>query len=190
MYEVELTAVVNKPKAVFEILTTYDANYSTLVYDDSYYDQKNLLATKEQELRIRIKKNLNTGSTSSYLTLKDTPFDVKTKSKPEYETQIDNPEAAAQLLNKLGYDKKINYQKNIQFFTFDFSDKPIEVSLVTLPELTQTFIELETQVNESSQTDNAFKVLYKLLEILAIEQTALTTEYYQQMVKKARLKSS
>ena len=185
MFEVELTAEVNNPVEVYKKLQEF-SDFQRLKYFDRYFDKENDLEHKEQELRVRIKENQNTGELKSVLTLKDSPFDKKTRSKPEYEPVVEEPEQAVVLLDKLGFRQKISYNKYCDFFAFRYSGRDIEVSYVTFDEIPETFIEIETLVNEESQTPEAFKVVYELLEKLNVPQADLTTLMYQTRIHTAR----
>lgn len=185
MLEVELTAVLNHPEQVFKKLQEYSI-YSTHRYFDRYYDQENKLKERDQELRIRTKENLETGEQKNVFTLKDARFDEKSRSKPEYETIIEDPEQNANILEKLGFRQKIAYTKYCRFFSFRYSEKDIEISYVTFDEIPETFIEIETLANDHNETEEAFKVVYKILEELEIPESDLTTLTYQKRIKNAR----
>lgn len=81
MYEVELTAIVkNKIEVLKKLVKHASKPAHEVIYDDLYFDKKNELKKRECELRIRKKTYRESGKTTNWLTLKEAPFDQKTRS--------------------------------------------------------------------------------------------------------------
>jgi adenylate cyclase class 2 len=189
MYEVELTAIVKNKAQVLKKLAEHASKPPhEVIYDDLYFDKKNELKERDSELRIRRKSFPQSGKTTNWLTLKEAPFDQKTRSKPEFETEIADFESAEAIFTGLGYTLDIRYTKNCMFYNATYKNVALEISVVELAELTETFIEIETQTEEFNQTEALFKVLYDFLEALGMSETDLTTMQYQNAVRESRAK--
>ncbi|HEA28789.1 MAG TPA: class IV adenylate cyclase [Leeuwenhoekiella sp.] len=187
MYEVELTAIVKNKAEVLKKLAEYAKKPAhKVIYDDLYFDKNNELDERDCELRLRKKTFPASGKMTHWLTLKEAPFDQKTRSKPEFETEITDFESTQAIFKGLGYTLDIRYNKNCQFFYVTYREIQIEISLVELPELTETFIEIETQTEQLNQTDALFKILYTFLEEIGISPNDLTTIQYQDAVRESR----
>ena len=189
MYEVELTAIVKNRTEVLKKLAKHAIKPAhDVIYDDLYFDKNNELDQRNCELRIRKKTFPLSGKTTNWLTLKEAPFDQKTRSKPEFETEISNFNETKAIVEGLGYTLKIRYTKNCLFYYATYKNVELEISVVELPELTETFIEIETQTEELNQTDALFKVLYNFLDELGMNENDLTTTQYQDAMRESRRK--
>ena len=58
--------------------------------------------------------------------------------------------------------------------------------MVQFDELTDTFIEIETNTLDKAETDTLFEKLYKLLEEIGLSKDQLTKEFYIDMIKAAQ----
>ncbi|WP_031425063.1 class IV adenylate cyclase [Flavimarina sp. Hel_I_48] len=189
MYEVELTAIIKNKADVLRKLGQFaTAPAHEVFYDDLYFDKKNELKERESELRLRKKSYPESGKITNWLTLKEAPFDQKTRSKPEFETKITDFEAAKVIFEKLGYELVIRYAKHCRFYYARFKNLNLEISVVQLPELSDTFIEIEAQTENFEKTDSIFKILYTFLEEIGMSENDLTTLQYQEMVMESRTK--
>ncbi len=189
MYEVELTAIVKNKAEVLEKLAKYAEKPAfEVIYDDLYFDKDNELNARDCELRIRKKTFPQSGKITNWLTLKEAPFDQKTRSKPEFESEIADFDQTKAIFEGLGYTLKIRYAKNCQFFYATYKEIELEISVVELPELTGTFIEIETQTDNLSETEGFFRILYEFLEEIGMNENDLTGLQYQNMVKESRKK--
>lgn len=189
MYEVELTArLKNYQETRNQILKLKIDSQMRLNYDDRYYDKNNQLTVQDQEFRLRTKTNIDTGEARHYLTFKDTAFEKRTRSKPEYETLVTDHGNTEQILFKLGYVKTAHYAKHCEIFNLYYQEIAVEIALVRFDELEDSFIEIETQTPEKSKTDSLFEILYSLLAQLQISKEQLTEDFYIKMIKEARAK--
>ena len=189
MYEVELTAIVKNKADVLQKLKVFAKEPAhEVTYDDLYFDKKSELHTQESELRLRKKSYPESGKTTHWLTLKEAPFDQKTRSKPEFETKITDFEATKVIFEKLGYELVISYAKHCRFYYARFKNLNLEISVVQLPELSDTFIEIEAQTENLEETDAYFDVLYDFLKEIGMSENDLTTLQYQDLVKESRTK--
>lgn len=185
MFEVELKARIRDRSSVVAALAGLCvAGMKEAVYDDTYFDSLDrALSLSERELRLRTV----TGDVVRHiLTYKETPFDKASRSKPEYETSVDDPEAVKTMLAGLGYRPRISFVKKCLNASVRYQDNDVLVTLVRMPELGTDFIELEIMVGEQERTEDAFRVLYDLADRLGICRTDMTSEYYSDMIRKAR----
>ena len=187
MFEVELKAIVrNKSATIEQIEELCDETGLKLVYDDVYLDKENTLTVADKELRLRNKTNRDSGESRFFLTFKDSPFDEKSKSKPEFETEITDFNTAIAIFKKLGYSISMRYTKECLIYNLTYRDIKLEVSIVELPELKNTFIEVETQTETEKDTKLLFKILHEFLNQIGISQADLTSQYYVDAIKEKR----
>lgn len=191
MYEVELTARLKSYNETRnQILNLKIDSQMRLDYDDRYYDKNNQLTAADLEFRLRTKTNLDTGEARHYLTFKDTAFDKLTRSKPEYETLVTDHSNTEQILFKLGYVTTAHYAKHCEIFNLRYHEIAVEIAMVRFDELEDSFIEIETQTAQKSNTDGLFEVLYNLLAELQISKDQLTEDFYIEMIKEAKAKKA
>jgi len=182
MVEAELKAVVREPEHVLEQLEQYTAGRPE-VYQDTYYDDpEGRLGREDRELRVRTVHGQD--DTRSVLTYKGARID-ESGSKPEHETRVDDPEAVHALLLGLGYRPTIAFEKRCRNYEFEAAGRKMLATLVRVPELDGTFIELETIVPEDELKD-ALRDVRQVLDGLGIEERDFTTELYTDAVAARR----
>tara|TARA_R110002020_G_scaffold363637_2_gene575923 strand:- start:1666 stop:2232 length:567 start_codon:yes stop_codon:yes gene_type:complete len=185
MLEVELKALVTNLDDLIKKLQVFSSEpYVEINYEDIYFDQNNQLSKNEKELRLRKKYFPKKNESTFLLTYKDPPFDSFSRSKPEFETEIADLENGIAILEKLGYTISTEYEKHCKLFQVDYKNLHIEVTLATIPKLNQTFIEVESQTNQSTDTEQIFKILKNLLLDLGVNKNQWTNEYYIEAIKK------
>ncbi|WP_416440716.1 class IV adenylate cyclase [Leeuwenhoekiella sp. A16] len=187
MFEVELKAIVrNRSATITQIENLCNETALNLVYDDVYLDKENTLTTVDKELRLRNKTNRDSGESRFFLTFKDSPFDEKSKSKPEFETEIADFNTGIAIFQKLGYSISMRYTKECLIYNLTYQDIKLEVSIVKLPELENTFIEVETQTETEKDIKSRFKILHEFLNQIGIAQIDITSQYYVDAIKEKR----
>ncbi|MFE0422784.1 class IV adenylate cyclase [Streptomyces sp. NPDC058953] len=183
MIEAELKARVPAPHDIQARLDER-AEGRTETYRDTYYDtQDHTLDAQGRELRVRTVHS-DTG-TRTVLTYKDAVVDEDSGSKPEYETQVADPEAVHALLRGLGYVPLIAFEKHCRNYTFEAHGRPVLATLVRVPELDGTFIEVETPAEETDLTP-ALDTVRTVLAELGIQPADITRELYTDAVRTQR----
>lgn len=173
--EAELKARVHAPEAVLRQLDQRAAA-RVEVYQDTYYDRGDgTLEKADQELRVRTVHGADGRRT--VLTYKDAAVDEESGSKPEHETQVADSEAAHAILRGLGYVPVIAFQKRCRNYEFEARGRSMLATLVQVPELDGTFLEVETLVDED-QVDAALDDVRAVLADLGIGPDDLTRETY------------
>lgn len=187
MFEVELKAKIKKREEVLILLNKLNPIKTEEVeYFDTYFDtSKKDFLKSEKELRVR---KISNGNTRVMLTYKNEPFDEISKSKPEYEVLVDNHKNIITILNFLGYKREIQFSKKCLNISLTFNGQSILASLVNVPELGLDFIEVETLVKNLNSTEDAMKNLFALFRYLKIEKSAMTSQYYTDLVRETRNK--
>lgn len=181
--EAELKAMVRDPDVVAGKLREL-ADEQPETYRDVYFDRPDGgITDADQELRVR--EIESTSGIRSLLTFKDAAVDKASDSKPEYETTVDDAATVREIFDHLGYDAIIKITKNCRNYRFEARGRPMLATLVTLPEVDGTFIELETQA-EHDDVGPALDDVRAVLADLGIDQTDLTTEKYTATVERAR----
>lgn len=180
MIEAELKARVRNPEYVMRRLDHMTEGRAE-VYRDTYYDDPSgALGAGDQELRVRTIHGPD--SPRSVLTYKGARVDKESGSKPEYETRVDNPEAVHAMLRGLGYVPAIAFQKRCRNYEFSSHGRSLLATLVQVPEIEGTFLEVETMVPEENELPAALNDVRSVMGELGIHDEDFTTELYTDAV--------
>ncbi|MFJ4907735.1 class IV adenylate cyclase [Streptomyces sp. NPDC093249] len=182
MIEAELKVIVHAPE---EVLRRLDERATGVpeVYRDTYYDADGALEGRDAELRIRTVHGPD--DTRTVLTYKGAKVDETSGSKPEAEVVVDDAEAAHAIVRGLGYRPTIAFEKRCRNYRFTARGWEMLATLVRVPELDGTFLELETLVDDD-QVHTALTDIRAVLDELGIEDTDLTRELYTDAVRARR----
>lgn len=180
--EAELKARVRDVPALLAALDER-AKGQKAVYRDRYYDSPDGAFTKAgNELRIR---SIETDAgVRNVLTFKQPSVDEASGSKPEYETTVGDPDATESIVLGLGYRPMIAFSKRCANYRWVHQGRDLLATVVTVPEIAGTFIELETAAAESD-LPAALEVVRAALAELGIDEDDLTTELYTDAVAAA-----
>lgn len=175
MIEAELKARVHAPEAVMRQLEEW-APARAEVYRDTYYDRPHRsLAKADEELRVRTVDGADGSRT--LLTYKGAAVDEASGSKPEVETVVENAYAAHAILQGLGYVPVIAFEKRCRNYDFEARGRRMLATLVRVPEIDGTFLEVETLAAEDDVAAALDDVRGVLAE-LGIGPDDLTRETY------------
>jgi len=182
--EAEIKARVRDVQAVRDLLRARAAEQVS-DYHDTYYDLPGQVLTSEgRELRVRV---IETGERRRcLLTCKGAAVDEQTGSKPETETEITDPGAMDQILLALGFTRLVAFDKHCVNYAFTASGHRMLATLVTVPELDGTFIEVETMTSGRDDLGAALVGIRAVLGQLGIAESDLTTEQYTDAVMRHR----
>ncbi|WP_211265283.1 class IV adenylate cyclase [Actinacidiphila oryziradicis] len=179
MIEAELKARVQDPEGVMARLEKRVPGRPE-VYRDTYYDDPaGGLDASDRELRVRTVHGPD--DTRSVLTYKGARVDTASGSKPEHETRVEDPEAVHAMLRGLGYVPTIAFEKRCRNYDFTAAGRRMLATLVRVPEIDGTFIEVETIVDEDD-VHTALADVRQVLAELGIGEQDLTTELYTDAV--------
>ena len=180
MIEAEVKALVRDPDRVRALLRSRAAERLSRYYD-TYYDRPGRPLTQAgQELRLRIIDE--GGQRRCLLTYKEPAVDEQTGSKPETEIDVSDADATDQILAGLGFTHLVAFEKNCANYAFTVAGRDILATLVTIPELDGTFIEVETLTADPGDIGPAIADVRAILDELGIGSTDLTTELYTDAV--------
>lgn len=183
MIEAELKARVRDPEALRARLARLAVGESS-VYHDTYYDWPDRTLTMSgRELRLRLIEA--EGRQQGLLTYKEPAVDPASDSKPEHETEVENPPAVDIMLRGLGLAGFVSLQKHCTNYRFVASDREMLATVVRVPELDGTFIEVETITSEQD-TVSALDDVRLLLGQLGIQEDDLTSQQYTEAILTAR----
>ncbi|GGZ72657.1 class IV adenylate cyclase [Streptomyces echinoruber] len=175
MIEAELKARVHAPEAVMRRLDER-ATARVEVYRDTYYDRPDgSLEKADRELRVRTVHGQD--STRTVLTFKGAAVDEASGSKPEHETVVADADEAHAILRGLGHVPVIAFEKRCRNYSFEARGRHMLATLVRVPEIDGTFLEIETRVDEADVTA-ALDDIRAVLEDLGIGPKDLTRETY------------
>ncbi|MGH4005543.1 MAG: class IV adenylate cyclase, partial [Pseudonocardiaceae bacterium] len=158
------------------------------VYADSYFDTPDRTLTHDGcELRVR-EMHTDDDATVILLTYKGAPVHAASRSKPETETTADDADALRAILAALGFDLLIAFEKRCSNYHFTAAGQPLLATLVYVPELEETFLEIETIVDSETKVEPALGVMRQVLGELEIDRNDETIETYTEAVSARRSK--
>ncbi|MBV7697715.1 class IV adenylate cyclase [Streptomyces sp. TRM70350] len=175
MIEAELKAQVHAPEQVMRQLEER-AEARVEVYRDTYYDRPDgSLEKAGEELRVRTVHGAD--GTRTVLTWKGAAVDEDSGSKPEHETRVEDADQAHAILRGLGHVELIAFEKRCRNYDFTARGRRMLATLVRVPEIDGTFLEVETLVDED-QVSAALDDIRAVLAELGIGAEDLTRETY------------
>ncbi|EGX55320.1 adenylate cyclase [Streptomyces zinciresistens K42] len=183
MIEAELKARVHAPEQVMRQLDER-ATARTEVYRDTYYDRPDgSLEKAGEELRVRTVHGAD--GTRTVLTYKGAAVDEESGSKPEHETRVDDVDQAHAILLGLGHVELIAFEKRCRNYDFAARGRQMLATLVRVPEIDGTYLEVETLVDEQDLAA-AMDDIRAVLAELGIVPEDLTRETYTGVVAAQR----
>jgi adenylate cyclase class 2 len=181
--EAEIKARLVNPDAVRQRLDQWAAGVAE-AYTDTYFDTPDqALAVQQRELRVRTVAG--PGNVRHVLTFKDRPVDASTQSKPEVEIAVSDAEAAAAILTGLGYPAELAFTKQCVNYRVTRGGRQFLATVVTVPEIAGTYLEVETQAPEDD-LGAALDAVRALLTELDVGEDEWTTDTYTNAVRSAR----
>jgi len=183
LIEAELKARVRDPGALRDRLRRL-ASEEISLYRDTYYDRPGRdLTAQGRELRVRV---MDTGGVRrAALTYKESAADAASESKPEHETKVADAAVVDEILRALGLEHLVAFEKHCANYRFTARGRDMLATVVTVPEIDGTFIELETLTDEADLAATLGDVR-AVLGDLGIAEDDLTTEQYTDAVMRAR----
>jgi adenylate cyclase class 2 len=182
--EAELKARVPEPAAVRSLLAAR-ATEERAVYYDSYFDwPDHRLTSAGCELRRRVLEDVTTGRRTQFLTFKAAAVDAESDSKPEHEATLGPGGQIIAILGGLGMVEWVRYTKHCLNYRFVAEGRFLLATLVTVPELEGTYLEVESIV-EPHQVEGALSVIRGVLAELDLLDH-LDTSKYTEAVLRAR----
>jgi adenylate cyclase class 2 len=153
-------------------------------YSDTYYDWPGRqLSAGGRELRLRLV--MADGRPRSLLTYKEPAVDSASGSKPEHETAVADAPVIDVMLRALGLAPMVAFEKHCTNYRFEARGREMLATLVRVPELNGTFIEIETMTDESAMK-TALADVRAIFAELGVPEDDLTAEQYTDAVMKAR----
>lgn len=175
MIEAELKARVHAPEYVMRLLDER-VTARVEVYRDTYYDRPDgSLEKADQELRVRTVHGAD--GVRTVLTFKAAAVDEASGSKPEHETAVEDAWAVHAILRGLGHVPVIAFEKRCRNYEFEAYGRRMLATLVRVPEIDGTFLEVETLVDEA-ELSAALDGIRAVLGELGIRAEDLTRETY------------
>lgn len=182
--EAEIKARVGDPQKVRGLLRARAAEQVSR-YRDTYYDLPGQQLTQGgKELRVRVVEA--SGQRQCLLTYKGPALDEQTGSKPETQTEIADAAAMDAILVALGFTHLVAFDKYCANYAFTASGRQILATLVTVPELEGTFIEVETMTADQGDLGAALNAVRAVLGELGIAAGDVTNQLYTDAVMQHR----
>jgi adenylate cyclase, class 2 len=182
--EAEIKARVRDPGKVRELLRGRAAQEVSR-YRDTYYDLPGqVLARGGRELRVRVVES--SGQRRCLVTYKGAVADEQSGSKPETQTEVTDADAMDAILLALGFSRLVAFDKLCANYAFTASGRDMFATLVTVPDLEGTFIEVETMTADHGDLGAALNDVRAVLDQLGIAAEDLTSELYTDAVIQRR----
>lgn len=181
MIEAELKAIVRDVEHMREALLSL-SDGETATYRDVYYDRPDeSLDMAGYEVRLR---TVETEAGVRHLLTYKQPAVDESGSKPEHETEVADPAPVDVMLRGLGMVELVALTKHCANFKFEFDGRSMLATLVTVPELEGTFLEVETMAEEGEHPA-ALDAVLEVMEQLGLGDD-LDTSTYTGSVRAAR----
>ncbi len=137
-HEIEAKIKVAALEPIEDKLKELNADFVQSVQQVDAYFMDTREQLRKDDCGLRIRQEIAAGQTTVRITFKGPHKDSKFKSRPEYETSIDDIEMMENIFESLGYHKQLTFEKKRTVWSLD----SCEVCLDTLPEL-GCFVEVE-----------------------------------------------
>lgn len=181
--EAEVKARVQHPQDVRNRLSAW-AVPEIATYADTYFDRDDELTDDDRELRVR-EVRTDEGVTS-IVTYKGPTLDADSGSKSESETTVASAETLRTIFTELGYTILVAFEKLCSNYRFERAGRSVLATVVRVPQIDGTFIEVETIAPDESDLDAALDVVRQVLRELGIDHADETRETYTGAVLAAR----
>jgi adenylate cyclase, class 2 len=153
-------------------------------YSDAYFDCGGELTGGDRELRVR--RIDAGGAITTLLTYKGAAVDAGSGSKTELETSAADADALAAILIALGYAVFVAFDKHCTNYRFHRDGRDILATVVEVPQVEGTFIEVETLVSDPDDLEPALGTARGVLGELGIPPGEETRDTYTDAVVAAR----
>jgi adenylate cyclase class 2 len=181
--EAELKARLRDPAAVRGRLDAL-AEGRPATYWDAYFDTPNA-ALDDADLEVRLRTITDAAGERHLLTFKEPAVDEQSRSKPEHETQLSNPDAVTVMLQALGLDVAVEFTKECVNYDFESDGRRFAATVARVPELDGVFLEVETKADDG-ELEEALAAVRGVLAVLGVSEDELTTDTYTDAVTAAR----
>lgn len=154
------------------------------VYRDTYFERPGAgFGPEGCELRIRTVESAN--GVHHVLTFKEPPVHAASRSKPEYQTSVDDSATAVHILTGLGFDAVLSFIKQCASYRLTRGGREFLATVVTVPELEGTYLEVGS-LTEASEVAGVLDEIRELLRDLGVRDDELTAGTYNAAVRAAR----
>jgi len=161
MYEVEVKVAADLA-AVAERLDELGATRTAAVEQvDTYYDAPHREFAETDEA-LRVRRETRDSDTEARITYKGPLVETESKTREEFETQIDDGQTADAIFENLGFTPAATVRKDRRFYRYDGYT-------VTLDDVEGVgeFVEVETETDEAG-VEQAREGAYEVLETLGL----------------------
>ena len=183
MIEVEIKAVITDTAATEKKLTALGfTQKQTLSETDVYFNGNDRDFRKTDEaLRIRTRKDIETGTESNVLTYKGPKFGTESQTRQELEISFADAAKMREILSALGYPPILEVRKLRRIYCFgDIT------ACVDHVDSLGDYLELEKLVNDKQDYPKAVDELYEWLTRVGISKDLLTQYSYLELLKQKR----
>ena len=164
MYEVEVKVRADHDEVLDRLAELGAESVNEVAQSDTYYDAPHReFAETDEALRVR-EERVADDEAAVELTYKGPLLEAESKSRREVETEVEDGDAAAAILDALGFDAAATVSKARERFALD----EFTVTLDAVEGLGE-FVEVETEVEESASVESARERAYGILRELGLD---------------------
>ncbi|MHA1804625.1 MAG: class IV adenylate cyclase, partial [Promethearchaeota archaeon] len=109
-------------------------------------------------------------------------IDSTTKTRNEWETQVQDGEIMKTILKSLGFREIFTVKKEREFYEFIFNGEKIEVLIDYIPILKEHFIEVEMLVENEQELEKARTMLFNFLAQFGIKEHQSIRKSYLELI--------
>lgn len=162
MYEIEVKVRADHDHVRGRLVTRNASRLGRVVQEDTYYSHpdRNFADTDEA---LRIRREHADEKTTARVTYKGPLVDAESKTREEFETDIENGETMGQILERLGYDPVSTVHKERERYEYEGYDIMLDI-VKGLGE----FVEVETTAPKASLEEKR-KSAMEILERLGLD---------------------
>jgi len=175
MYEVEVKVAADL-QAVAERLDELDATLTgDVVQVDTYYDAPHREFAETDEA-LRVRRETRAGDTEARITYKGPLVEAESKTRKEFESGVDDGEAADAIFEHLGFEVAATVEKDRRFYRYDGYTVTLDAV-----EGVGEFVEVEFETDEDG-VEAAREGAYEVLRDLGLDPDEQTRTSYLGML--------
>ena len=187
MIEVEVKLKVNSLEEVAQLLTQMGCRRESFVRETDWYftgEQRDFWQ-RDEALRVREIKDLESDSATAVLTFKGPKLDEVSMTRRELETKVEDAVVAKQILESLGFHAVIPVEKERQVYTY-LGKNAVSICLDRVKDLGE-FMEVEILVESEAERECALGEIAAVLDELGYSMCDTTRRsYLSQLLEKGR----
>jgi len=193
LIEAEIKVKISDPEEMKNKFRNFHGKHVlTLYHEDTYFNMPlKLRDFRKTDEALRIRKSMefdpsnegkSTPKINFFITYKGRKIDSTTKTRNEWETQVQDGEIMKTILKSLGFREIFTVKKEREFYEFIFNGEKIEVLIDYIPILKEHFIEVEMLVENEQELEKARTMLFNFLAQFGIKEHQSIRKSYLELI--------